>query len=336
MTRDKTATDSEPRVDSEPGVHSEAGTESGTSPADSPLGASASETSVEPSEIEGATSLHWLTRVAERAGLEGERPSVPPETEAKEAWRAVTRAYRIEDPRLCELVAAYFRLEVADFTAGDPNAPLLVPEALARRHHVYPLYETDRHLLVATCDPTQVEAERALGFSTGRTTVFQVASPNAIQEILDGRFSPELAIESLLDDFDVDDLDDDAVKLVEEMGPESISSEDAAATPVVKLTNLVIRDAIAQSASDIHVEPGRRVGVIRYRVDGVLRKHMDLPMAAMNRVISRIKSWPSSISRTGFAPKTARRMSESRICRTTCACPRSRQAGPMRRPSSAF
>ena len=94
---------------------------------------------------------------------------------------------------------------------------------------------------------------------------------------------------TLLDGFDVDDLDDDAVKLVEEMGPESISSEDATATPVVKLTNLIIRDAIAQVASDIHIEPGRRIGVIRYRVDGVLRKHMDLPMAAMNRVISRIK-----------------------------------------------
>ena len=273
MTRDKTATDSRP------------GAESGTSAADPPPNSSASNTSVKPS----ATAVHWLTRVAERAGLEGERPSVSPDTEAKEAWGVVTRAYKIEDSQLCELVAAYFRLDVADFAVRDANAPLIVPEALARRHHVYPLYETDRHVLVATCDPTQVEAERALGFSTGRTTVFQVASPGAIQEILDDRFSPEQAIESLLDDFNVDDLDDDSVKLVEEMGPESISSEDAAATPVVKLTNLIIRDAIAQSASDIHVEPGRRVGVIRYRVDGVLRKHMDLPMAAMNRVISRIK-----------------------------------------------
>jgi type II secretory ATPase GspE/PulE/Tfp pilus assembly ATPase PilB-like protein/ActR/RegA family two-component response regulator len=245
--------------------------------------------SIDADAAQDASAGHWLARVAERAGLEGNRPIVPPDTDAKEAWAVVTRAYKVEDSRLCELVATYFRLEVADFGAGDPNAPLLVPEALARRYHVYPLYETDRHLLVATCDPTQVEAERALGFSTGRTTVFQVASPNAIQEILDDRFSPDLAIESLLVDFNVDDLDDDAVKLVEEMGPESISSEDAAATPVVKLTNLIIRDAIAQVASDIHIEPGRRVGVIRYRVDGVLRKHMDLPMAAMNRVISRIK-----------------------------------------------
>ena len=277
MNRDETATDAE------------LGAESRSGPAVSEPDASGSETSIDADAARDASAGHWLARVAERAGLEGKRPIVPPETDAKEAWAVVTRAYKVEDSRLCELVATYFRLEVADFGAGDPNAPLLVPEALARRYHVYPLYETDRHLLVATCDPTQVEAERALGFSSGRTTVFQVASPNAIQEILDDRFSPELAIESLLDGFDVDSLDDDAVKLVEEMGPESISSEDAAATPVVKLTNLIIRDAIAQVASDIHIEPGRRVGVIRYRVDGVLRKHMDLPMAAMNRVISRIK-----------------------------------------------
>ena len=277
MNRDEIATDAERGAESRP------------SALDFAPHASGSETSIEPGGAKAATSVHWLARVAERAGLEGKRPAILPDTDAKEAWPVVTRTYKIEDSLLCELVATYFRLDIADFGALDPNAPLLVSEALAWRHHVYPLYETDRHLLVATCDPTQVEAERALGFSTGRTTVFQVASPRVIQEVLDDLFSPEVAIESLLDGFGVDELDDNAVKLVEEMGPESISSEDAAATPVVKLTNLIIRDAIAQVASDIHIEPGRRVGVIRYRVDGVLRKHMDLPMAAMNRVISRIK-----------------------------------------------
>lgn len=277
MSRDETVTDAERVAESPP------------SPVKSAPPASDSKTSKKRGGGENAATVHWLARVAERAGLEGKRPDVAPSAEAKDAWPVVTRAYKIGDSELCDLVATYFRLEVADLQVRDPNAPLLVPEALARRHHVFPLYETDRHLLVATCDPTQVEAERALGFSTGRTTVFQVASPRAIQEILDDRFSPELAIESLLDGFDADDLEDDVVKLVEEMGPESISSEAAAATPVVRLTNLLIRDAIAQGASDIHIEPGRRVGVIRYRVDGVLRKHMDLPMTAMNRVISRIK-----------------------------------------------
>ncbi|MFQ5535918.1 MAG: ATPase, T2SS/T4P/T4SS family [Gemmatimonadota bacterium] len=233
-------------------------------------------------------AVHWIVRVAERAGLEAEkRPDVAPGVRAADAWSEVTKAYGMGDQQLAEIVAEYFRLNPAAFAEADPNAALLIPETMARKHHVFPLAEDDRHFVVATCDPTDVEAERALSFSTGRTVVFAVASPGTIQEAIDERFSPEKAVESLLGSLEAES--EDAVKLVEEMGPEAITEEDAGATPVVKLTNLIIRDGINAGASDIHVEPGRKIGSVRYRVDGVLRKHMDLPMAALNRVISRIK-----------------------------------------------
>jgi len=233
--------------------------------------------------------VHWLVRIAERAGLDAEsgRPEVLPSTRAPDVWAVVTRAYGLSDQRLAELVAEYFRLRVANLAEADPNAALLVPERMARKHHIFPIGEEERRFLVATCDPTDVEAERALGFTSGRSPLFEVASPGAIQEAIDGRFNPEKAVETILGTFDVED--EDAIRLVEEMGPEAITEDDAAATPVVKLTNLIIRDGIAAGASDVHIEPGRRVGAVRYRVDGVLRKHMDLPMPALNRVISRIK-----------------------------------------------
>jgi type II secretory ATPase GspE/PulE/Tfp pilus assembly ATPase PilB-like protein/CheY-like chemotaxis protein len=234
-------------------------------------------------------AVHWLVRIAERAGYgDRERPDVAPGAAAPEAWTEVSRAYGISDPQLAELVAEYFRLKVADVNRADPNAALLIPETMARKHLIFPLYEDDKQIVVATCDPTNVEAERALGFSTGRTPTFQVASPRVIQDALDSRFSPEKAVDALLGGL-AEDVSEDAVRLVEEMGPESISEDDISATPVVKLTNLIIRDAITQGASDIHIEPGRRLGAVRYRIDGVLRKHMDLPMAALNRIISRVK-----------------------------------------------
>jgi type II secretory ATPase GspE/PulE/Tfp pilus assembly ATPase PilB-like protein/CheY-like chemotaxis protein len=234
-------------------------------------------------------AVHWLVRIAERAGHgDTERPEISAGSPASEAWTEVTRAYSLTDDDLAGLVAEYFRLNVANLSQADPNAALLIPETMARKHRVYPVAEDDRYFVVATCDPTNVEAERALGFSTGRTPLFEVAAPGAIQEALDERFSPERAVETLLGGL-TDDVGEDAVKLVEEMGPESISEDDVSATPVVKLTNLIIRDAITVGASDIHIEPGRKLGAVRYRVDGVLRKHMDLPMAALNRIISRIK-----------------------------------------------
>jgi type II secretory ATPase GspE/PulE/Tfp pilus assembly ATPase PilB-like protein/ActR/RegA family two-component response regulator len=234
-------------------------------------------------------TVHWLVRIAERAGFgDRDRPEIGAGAKAPDAWSAVTKTYDITDEQLANLVAEYFRLDVADINGADPNAALLIPETMARKHLIYPLFEDDRHLVVATCDPTNVEAERALGFSTGRTPLFAVAAPRTIQDALDSRFSPEKAVDALLGGL-ADDVSEDAVKLVEEMGPESISEDDVSATPVVKLTNLIIRDAITQGASDIHIEPGRRLGAVRYRVDGVLRKHMDLPMAALNRIISRVK-----------------------------------------------
>ncbi len=234
-------------------------------------------------------ALHWLVRIAERAGHgDKERPELTAGSKAPEAWTAVTKAYGLSDDALAALVAEYFRLNVADISRADPNAALLIPETMARKHRIFPLAEDDRTFVVATCDPTNVEAERALGFSTGRSLLFEVASPGAIQDALDERFSPERAVETLLGGLN-EDIGEDAVKLVEEMGPESISEDDVTATPVVKLTNLIIRDAITAGASDIHIEPGRKLGAVRYRVDGVLRKHMDLPMAALNRIVSRVK-----------------------------------------------
>ncbi len=235
-------------------------------------------------------AVHWLVRIAERAGHGGpRRPEVPPGAAVQDAWSVVARAFRLTDEELTALVAEYFRLGVADLATADPNAARLIPETMARKHLVFPIVEDERHLVVATCDPTNVEAERALGFSTGRTPHFQVASPGAIQEALDARFSPERAVETLLGGMDVDALDEGAVELVEQVSPESISEHDAAAAPVVRLTSLIIHDGITQGASDIHIEPGRPLGAVRYRVDGVLRKHMDLPMAALNRIISRVK-----------------------------------------------
>jgi len=210
-------------------------------------------------------------------------PTIP----TRDAWRIVARQLKLSDEELAEMVATYFRLARADFRRASPQAVALVPEAIVRRHNVFPMGETDRYLQVATSDPTDIEAERVLGFRSGRTPVFQVATPEEITGAIDGQFSPNRAVQGILGPLERGE--ETALEIVEEYGPEVISEEDATATPVVKLTNLILRDGITIGASDIHIEPGRRSGVVRYRVDGVLRKHMDLPMTALNRIISRVK-----------------------------------------------
>jgi len=66
-----------------------------------------------------------------------------------------------------------------------------------------------------------------------------------------------------------------------------LSSEESA--PIIKLVNSLFYQAIKKGASDIHIEMHERKGEVRFRVDGALKKHLDLDKSVANLVINRIK-----------------------------------------------
>lgn len=63
----------------------------------------------------------------------------------------------------------------------------------------------------------------------------------------------------------------------------------AEGAPVVEFVNNMLSQAIDQNASDVHIEPEERTFFVRYRVDGVLREHLNLPKERFNAIASRIK-----------------------------------------------
>jgi len=66
-----------------------------------------------------------------------------------------------------------------------------------------------------------------------------------------------------------------------------LSSEESA--PIIKLVNSLFFQAIKKGASDIHIESGERKGEVRLRIDGALKKHLDLEKSIIGLVINRIK-----------------------------------------------
>jgi len=66
-----------------------------------------------------------------------------------------------------------------------------------------------------------------------------------------------------------------------------LSSEESA--PIIKLVNSLFFQAIKKGASDIHIESGERKGEVRLRIDGALKKHLDLERTIIGLVINRIK-----------------------------------------------
>jgi type IV pilus assembly protein PilB len=213
--------------------------------------------------------------------------TIPSGTPMVEAWEMAARTLGVTPPELASALAPAFGLAEADFDKSDARALGLIPERIARQYHVFPLREDDRHLVVATCDPTNIEVEHAIGFAAGRRPVFELATPTQIQDAFVAAFANDTSTNDLA--AGIEDEVADSVSTLEDMGPEAVTAEEVESKPVVKLTNLILRDAVVQGASDIHIEPGAKTGNVRYRVDGVMREYMKLPMAALNRVVSRIK-----------------------------------------------
>lgn len=231
---------------------------------------------------------HWMVAVARRALLaNSERLVIPPTLSTEAAWAKVCEVCRIREDELTRHVADYFKLPLARLSEAEGHALKLVPETVARRHKILPLRQSDRQLVVATANPGDFEAEQAIGFVSSRTPVFEVALPSALSAAVDIRYSPDRAFESLIDTLAAGAIED--VKVLEERAPETLSPQEFDTAPVVKLTNLILQSAVAERASDIHMEPGIAGSVVRFRVDGVMRVHMQLPNQAMTRVVSRMK-----------------------------------------------
>ena len=235
-----------------------------------------------------AARSHWLVDCVKQGNVAGSRTlEIASNVSVEDAWQQAATGCRMSELELAYVVASYFRLQVANLDSAEPQAQKLVPETTVTEHNVLPLRQTDRELYVATSDPTNMEVEQALSFASGRTTVFEITPPQALQDALKQKFSPNHALEDLLNNLDSEVTD--SVHIAEELAPEAIAETEAEATPIIKLANLILSDAVKQNASDIHIGASRQGGCIKFRVDGVLRQYMQIPMAAVNRVISRIK-----------------------------------------------
>lgn len=230
---------------------------------------------------------HWLVGVAQRAGLPGAKDlEVDGSIPLLEAWTQVAAHCGISALKLAQEVSDAFRLPLANLEVADAHAQKLLPEKLARRVHVVPLRQTDRQFALATADPMNEDTERDIGFATGRLPIFEIADPLSIQQALDDRYASEPMFDRLLGD-QQEALD--AVQVVQEHAPDPLEAEDADSAPVIRLSNVILRDAFLERASDIHLEPGPGGGTVRLRVDGVMRTHMRMPLQAFNRVVSRLK-----------------------------------------------
>jgi type II secretory ATPase GspE/PulE/Tfp pilus assembly ATPase PilB-like protein len=203
-------------------------------------------------------------------------------------WEMLVAQKVSTDDKILEKLSARFRLKIADVSQIDSKVSQGVPEQLARRYRVLPLRLTDSFLELATANPFDLDAEKALAFATAREIRMLLLAPSRIAEKLDEMYRPEKALDKLLEGMEGSG---DLVQLADKAAPEelNISEEEASQRPVVRLVDLIISEGILSRSSDIHIEPEEGGVAVRYRIDGVLRQVMKIPRNAGLPLISRIK-----------------------------------------------
>ena len=174
-------------------------------------------------------------------------------------------------------------LSPADFTQIDPRAVALLAERWARRHRVLPLAMDGGTIVVATSDPLDLDAERAIAFATGHRVRWEVASSEDIAGQLD-RVYPESPSrrDPVAPPIEVQHLPFSADVSSSENGADSGSS-------IIRLVDQLIAEAIRGGASDLHLEPEEQGIAVRHRVDGVIRHVRTLPRYVAPSLVSRVK-----------------------------------------------
>ncbi len=164
----------------------------------------------------------------------------------------------------------------------------LIPEPIARTHSIIAFRKEGNNLEVAMLDTEDLPAIESVGKKTGLKIQPRLTDDDSIKNAL-------LQYQkSLKEEFgDLIATEAGKLKVVKEGAEVDVSGEDlkkmAEDLPIIRIVDTLVRHAITQGASDIHIEPMELEVLVRYRIDGILHDAMTLPKAAGPGITARIK-----------------------------------------------
>jgi type IV pilus assembly protein PilB len=173
----------------------------------------------------------------------------------------------------------------------ESNAIDCVPEEVCQKYVCIPLSMKNNILNVAMADPLNLNIMKDLQFITGYNIHPAISTRVQITDSLQKHFHPEKSIVEVADEF-VEDVGMEFIAEDKEEQDFEEEQEDFDAlrdSPFIKMVDLIIRNAIKQGASDIHIEAQEKQVRVRNRVDGVLQDSIKLPKWTQPIIISRIK-----------------------------------------------
>ena len=162
-----------------------------------------------------------------------------------------------------------------------------IPLDLMIRYQFLPERRDDGHIAIVVGDPTDVLKLDELELLLGAPLKVKVASPAAIREKLEKSESTQRVLDEATEGFRMQ-LVQDSEEGEETLTIDSITSQES--SPIIKLVDSIVFNAIQRRASDIHIETRDNEVVVKYRIDGVLYEALDpIDKRHHSTIISRIK-----------------------------------------------
>ena len=164
----------------------------------------------------------------------------------------------------------------------------IIPEPIARKHNIVAFKRQGKELEVAMLDPKDLQTIEFIKKKAGLKILPRLTNKEGIRSVLT-QYQKSLEAEF----GDIIRKDAGIIKVDEDKSDEEKSSEDlkkaAGEMPIIKIVDTLLKHAILQRASDIHIEPSEKEIVVRYRIDGILHDTMTLPRRILSGVVARIK-----------------------------------------------
>ena len=170
----------------------------------------------------------------------------------------------------------------------DPKILKIIPEPIARSHNIIAFRKKGMNLEVAMLDPEDL---RTIEFikkkEPGLKILPRLTTPESIKNVLrqyaktlEAEFGEiirkEAGVIRPVVEEEVVEEKEELLKVAEEL-------------PVIRIVDTLMKHAILQRASDIHIEPLEKEVVVRYRIDGILHDAMVLPKVASSGIVARVK-----------------------------------------------
>lgn len=157
----------------------------------------------------------------------------------------------------------------------------IIPEQVAKKSQVVAFAKEGDTIKVAMLDPENLQTLDFLRKKTGLDIMPYMTTAESLQVILK-QYTKSLKAEfgDMMPEEAADGTgqveEDDLAKMAQDL-------------PIVRIIDTLVKHAIMDGASDVHIEPEEKQIIVRYRIDGVLRTAMTLPKSALSGIVARIK-----------------------------------------------